>query len=192
MKNFYSLLFVSLISVVAQADLLHDYEAIKNNGRNLQDTGAICEEVAKLDKQREYGDQYTVLSGVEYSGRDGTIGELDIVVFENRTNEAVLIGEVKCWNDMSQGLRKARDQRKRFLDNINSRRELHFRWKDDPKVRLTKQMFNKTDVFISIAQKGAKKQGYENELQYTLRELMELRDMIMGCQASKACKPALH
>lgn len=192
MKFFYALLATALISNLAQAGLLQDYEAIKNNGRNLQDTGAICEEVAMLEKQREYGDQYTVISGVEYSDRDGTVGELDIVVFENRTNTAVLIGEVKCWKDMSSGLRKAREQRQRFLTNIKSSREIHFRWKNDPKVRLTKQMFNKTDQFISIAQKGAKKSGYENELSYTLLELMELRDMIMGCQVSKACKPGMH
>jgi hypothetical protein len=180
------------VSVFAQAGIQQDYLELKDFGRNLQDTGAICEEVARLNKQKEYGNQYTIISGIEYADQDGTVGELDVVVFENRTNQVVQIGEVKCWKDMAAGLRKAHDQRQRFLKNVRSSKELHFSWKDDRSLRLTKQQFNKVTDFISIAQKGSKSVGYEMELDYSLGQLMDLRSMIMTCQSSGACKRPLH
>jgi hypothetical protein len=184
-----SLLFFSLVTF---AGLDQDYLDLKDRGRNLQDTGAICEEVAILEKQREYGNQYTVISGIEYGDRYRTIGELDLIIFENRTNTAVLIGEVKCWKNMAAGLRKAKDQRQRFLQNVHSGKELFFRWKDNPQVRFTKQQLNKAERFISVAQRGSIAVGYDLELEHSLSELMQLRDKIMQCQTAGLCKKPKH
>lgn len=183
---------IVLISAWAQAGLQQDFLELKNHGRNLQDTGAICEEMAVLEMQREYGPNYTVISGIEYADHNGTVGELDVIVFDKNMNQAVMIGEVKCWKNMRDGLRKAMDQRQRFLRNVNSGKALKFRWKDNPDVKFTKQQLNKAQAFISIAQQGARSEGYDRELAYSLRDLMELRDMIMKCQSSGACKKPLH
>jgi hypothetical protein len=184
--------FVVLFSIFAHADLQQDYLELKDHGRSLQDTGTICEEVAVLEMQRQYGPQYTVLSGIEYGDQNRTIGELDLIVFDKNTNQAVLIGEVKCWKSMGGGLRKAHEQRQRFLQSLSSNKPLKFRLKDDPSIPFTKDQFTDAEEFISIAQKGSISSGYDMELEHSLNELMTLRDMIMKCQKSGSCKQSPH
>lgn len=173
---------------LAHAGIQQDFAELKNQGRNLQDTGAICEEVARLEMQRQYGHQFEVLTGIEYSGQSGSIGELDVVVFNRRNYQVVLIGEVKCWKDMEEGLRKAHDQRQKFFKIMNSMRTIYFHAKDDSSVRFSKQQFSQNPRFVSIAQKGGVSVGYDFEFNYSLAELMELRNLILRCQSSGACK----
>lgn len=183
-----------LIPVLSWANLETDFQAIKNNGRSLVDIGAICEEVAQLDLKRKYNaDNYTVLTSIAYSDLDGTVGELDIIVFEKATNTAILVGEVKCWKDMEAGLRKALSQRARFQRNVNSSKALTFSWLPNPAAyRLTKQQFNKVRTFVTIAQRGSRSSGYDIELEHSLNDLMELRSRIMQCQAQGTCKKPDH
>jgi hypothetical protein len=110
-----------------------------------------------------------------------------LIVFDKQTNNAILIGEVKCWRNAKSGLKKAREQRKRFLDNVRSSKALTFKWLSDPKEKFTKTQFNKTSNFISISQLGTVDKGFDVELDYTLDELMQLREDIMRCQDSGEC-----
>lgn len=185
---------VSLFPFFAVANLETDFEAIKNNGRSLQDTGAICEEVAQLQMKRQYpADRYNVLTSIAYADLNGTVGELDVIIFEKASNQAIVIGEVKCWRNMEGGLSKARSQRSRFLSNIKSGKALTFTWLPDPgSYHFTKQNFNKVNTFITIAQKGSKSAGYDLELEHSLGDLMELRSRIMNCQSQGACKRPDH
>lgn len=195
--KFFALIFnliVALAPAFAFANLETDFQAIKNNGRSLVDIGSICEEVAQLDMKRKYNeDDYTVLTSIAYSDLDGTVGELDIIVFEKATNTAILVGEVKCWKDMGAGLRKALSQRARFQRNVNSSKALTFSWLPNPSAyRLTKQQFNKVRTFTTIAQKGSRSAGYDMELEHSLEDLMELRSRIMQCQSKGECKRPDH
>jgi hypothetical protein len=180
--------YLALFANTAIAGLSEDFHALKNSGRSHEATGTICEEVTKLRYQEQYPEpEYRVLTGIAYNDNERTLGELDLIVFDNSTHTAILIGEVKCWKDPKGGLKKAMDQRKRFLDNVKSSKALTFKWIDDPKEKFTKTQFNKTNNFISISQLGTKAKGFDVELEYTLKELMQLRTDIMLCQDSGEC-----
>lgn len=177
-----------LISTQAFAGLTEDYHQLKNNGTNHSPIGTICEEVAQLRYIEKYpAPEFRVITGITYSDKERTLGELDLVVFDTASNQAVLIAEVKCWSSPKSGLKKAREQRQRFITNVRSSKALVFRWLKDPKETFTKTQFNKTDRFIAIAQQGSRRAGFDVELDYTLPELMQLREDIMACQNSGEC-----
>ncbi len=183
-----SILAVLFCGIYAFAGLAEDFEKIKDNGRDFEPTGAICEEIAQLRFAEKYpAPDYEVVTGIQYSDEDGTVGELDLIVF-NKEKIAEVIGEVKCWTNAKSGLKKAEDQRKRFQKNVNSPKALQFKWLNDPTRKLTKTQFNKAKKFVFIAQSGTIAEGYDYELPYTLRELMHLRTDLLNCQAQGNCK----
>jgi hypothetical protein len=187
-------LFISFFTTHLLAGLAEDFHTLKNSGKDFHIVGSICEHVTQLRYIEEYPEpDYRVLTGIAYRDKDRTLGELDLIVFENKDSKAILIGEVKCWKDPDGGLKKAKDQRQRFLKNIKSNKALTFEWLDNPKEKFTKGQFNKTKNFISISQLGTKEAGFDVELEYTLEELMKLRHDIMACQVSGECvKPSKH
>lgn len=189
MKSIFSL-FILIASINAFASLTEDFEKIKNHGRDLEPAGAICEEIAQLMFAEKYPEpQYHVVTGIEYSDlKNRSIGELDIVVFNNQTNNVDIIGEVKCWKSPKNGLDKAKDQRQRFLTSVKSGQPLIFKWLDNPSVKLEKSQFTKVTNFYSIAQSGTIVDGYDFELPYTLKELMQLRKDILFCHSYGDCK----
>lgn len=192
MKKFFFVL-VSLLTINSFAGLSEDYHTLKNSGKSLEAIGTICEEVTQLRYIEQYPEpEYRVLTGIAYSDKDRTVGELDLIVFDNKTHNAIIIGEVKCWKDAKSGLKKAREQRKRFIDNVQSSKALTFKWLSDPKEKFTKTQFNKTNTFISVSQLGTKAKGFDVELEYTLEELMQLREDIMRCQDSGECVKPKH
>ncbi len=184
-----SLFATFIFSVTAFAGLGEDFEQIKDLGRNLEPIGAICEEIAQLRFAEKYPTpNYKVITGVEYADKDGTLGELDLVVINNETQVAEILGEVKCWKSPKSGLKKAKDQRQRFLTNVKSSKALEFKWLSDPKMKLTKTQFNKVKEFYFIAQSGTLNDGFDFELPYSLNELMQLREDILRCQDAGNCK----
>lgn len=183
------LVLFSLLTLNAYAGLSEDYHQLKNTGRDFSVVGTICEQVAQLRFAERYPEpEFRVLTGIAYSDKDRTLGELDLIVFDNRNDQAVVIGEVKCWKNAKDGLKKAREQRQRFQTNVRSNKALTFRYLDNPSERFTKTQFNKTDEFISISQKGTMAAGFDYEMDYTLQELMQLRADIMACQNSGECQ----
>lgn len=186
------LVLIASMAQVCFAGLAQDFDLIKNTGRDLEPTGAICEEVAKLRFAEKYPEpQYRVYVGIEYSDSERTVGELDIVVMNNETQSADVIAEVKCWKAPKNGLKKAHEQRARFLTNVHSGKALKFSWIENPSVALRKAQFNTAKIFLSVAQSGAKADGFDEELPYTLKELMDLRSDILRCQDSGQCpKPS--
>jgi Holliday junction resolvase-like predicted endonuclease len=164
-----------------------DYAALKDSGAYLGITGTICEEVARLDVADEYKEpEYSVVTGIAYGNSRKVIGELDVIVFENRTGDVVKIAEVKCWKDLEGGLQKAMDQRQRFLKNVQ-KGGLYFQSTHD-KRQYSQKHFRKVKDFETIGQQGAKDYGYTRELEHSLEDLMALRKRIMDCQATAECK----
>lgn len=184
------LLIVSFFSVAAFATIQDEALALKDTPRDYFDTGAICEEVARLDLAKEYpAPQYKVMTGIAYDNGDGTDGELDVIVFDNNTNKALLIGEVKCWTKLAAGLDKAKKQRARFFGYRDNARNLRLKATHGTET-FTRDQFAYVNEFITIGQKGAKAYGFDRELNYSLRDLMDLRDIMMKCQhAGKCAKP---
>lgn len=180
--------FLLVLSFQTFAGLTEDYDKIKDLGRNLEPTGAICEEIAQLRFAEIYPEpNYKVVTGIEYADKEKTLGELDVVVFNNETQLADIIGEVKCYTTVKSGLKKAKEQRKRFLTNINSPKALTFTWLNDRTVKLAKTQFKKAKKFVTIGQSGTIAKGYDYELPYSLSELMQLREDIIKCQSEGRC-----
>ena len=186
MKSF---AFLSIVLFVTQvfAGWAEDFEILKNRSRDYEDAGSICEEIAKIQFEKKYDlNKYLVDVGIAYNDSQRTIGELDIVVFERNTNQVIHVAEVKCWKDAGGGLQKAKEQRQRFLNNIRSNKALTFRSTSTDQV-YSQEQFKKVNQFSTIGQKGSLKNGYEEELEYDLRELHKMRVEMLRCQDSGVC-----
>lgn len=180
-----------LFPFLSFAGFYEDLDTLNHTPAKYEVIGTICEQVAKLRMEEAYQQPvYTVVTGIAYGDSSRTIGELDVVVFENHSHGAIKIAEVKCWNDMRGGLNKALDQRQRFLKTLGSRKGgLFFQSTDDGR-HYDQGQFSGAKDFISIAQKGARNVGYDAELDYTLEELMRMRTMVMQCQKQGQCAQA--
>lgn len=184
------LIFLVLLSLECFAGLAEDFNQLKYSGQNFEPDGTICEEIARLRFQEKYPQPaYSVITGVEYSdNKTGlTIGELDLVVLNNQSHEAVAIGEVKCWKSLKGGLKKAKEQRQRFQNNMSSKKSLTFSWLDDANVKMYKSQFDEVEQFFFVGPQGSKEFGFDYELDYSLSELMDLRSELLNCQTYGDC-----
>ncbi|KHD89521.1 MAG: hypothetical protein OM95_02770 [Bdellovibrio sp. ArHS] len=177
-------LFLSSSTFAAWSE---DFAQLKDVPRSYEDSGSICEEVARIEMQREYAKpQYEVLVGIAYGSESRVIGELDIVIFDNNLNKVVKIGEVKCWKDMRGGLEKAQEQRARFMKAIRSSASLRF-FSTSTKENFSAEQFKFVKEFFSMGQKGTIEAGYDQELPYTLTEMRNYRYEMIRCQNRKEC-----
>jgi len=148
--------------------------------------GVVCEQVARIELYKTYPQsEYEIITGIEYGDNTRTIGELDVVIFKKSTQEAVLVGEVKCWKDATAAREKAMDQRNRFIRSLSKNIDLH-----DVDQDYSKKQFNHVLKYVAIGPKGYKDAGFEIEMENTLRELMDLRRMMLECQQQGQCAAA--
>lgn len=183
---------IALVALSAFATIDDDFQQLRTSGKDYQIVGTVCEEVARLRFAEQFrAPQYNVVTGIAYSDNTRTIGELDVVVFEAKTQEVVKIAEVKCWKNMREGLAKAHNQRERFQNAMKSKRVYHFKGTGDGR-HYRHDQFDTVREFVSVAQKGSKSQGYDIELDYPLDELMGLRKRMMECQSQGECTRPGH
>ncbi len=180
---------ILFFSVTTFADYAEDLAVIKQLGHSVEPDGAICEEVAKLRFQEKYpAPQFMVVNGVEYSEKSGlTLGELDLIVIDNSQQMVKAVAEVKCWKSPKGGLKKAKEQRQRFITNLNSKKSLVFSAAYIPSLKLSKNQFSQVEEFFVIGQSETIAEGYDYELEYSLAELKHLRKEILECQAFNTC-----
>lgn len=178
-----------LASLSAKAAPLNDlFNELRDSGLNYEVVGTVCEQVARLELLKVYPEtDYQIINGIEYGDSQRTIGELDVVVFKKATKKAVLVGEVKCWKDLNSALHKAKDQRLRFQQSLSKNIELH-----DYESSFDKSQFNEVQKYVAIAPHGAKAAGFEMDLENSLKELMQLRKMLLACQAQGQCAAPSH
>lgn len=161
------------------------FEELKDSGAHFEIVGMVCEKVAVLELEDDYPPaRYEIVNGIVYGDKNRTIGELDVVVFDRSTREAVLVAEVKCWKSLQGARRKALDQRQRFKAHIGKNIEMY----DGENRSYSSHQFRNVRTFISIAQNGAASSGFEMELENSLSELMKLRQMLMRCQDEGRCE----
>lgn len=179
-------LFVSLSTFAA--DLQPVFEALKNEAVDYEPSGQVCEQVARLQFAQKYKpEQYQITGGIEYNVLNRTIGELDLVILDRKSQAVVLVGEVKCWKSLDGALDKAHDQRSRFINTLQKHGEnIVFEAKDGGEYH-AQQFQSPSPKFISIAQAGSTKHGFDAELGYSLHELMQLRTMLLKCQDQGQC-----
>lgn len=181
-------LMILLLAQVSWADLLgENFEKIRNQARHYRDPGAVCEEVARAEFAEAYpSPQYEVIVGVAYNHQGRTLGELDMVLLDKNTQKVAMVGEVKCYSNLKNGLTKAKQQRKRFLTNLGSGRPLEF-VNTSTGERYPYEQFQYVSQFVSVSQKGGKAVGFDYELDLSLDEMSQLRDRIIHCQRERQC-----
>ena len=186
--QFLSAIISLFMSLQVFAGLGEDFRDLKDSGIDYEVVGAVCEEVTRLRFQEEFPvNKYAVVTGVEYGDGNRTIGELDVVVFENTSQKVVRVAEVKCWRNTNGAMAKARDQRQRFQRSLASGKQIYFKSLHSD-YKFKKDNFVGTKEFLAVAQKGSKVSGFDIELSYELSELMKLRQMMIDCQNSNQCK----
>lgn len=191
-RLFVSAFFAFSTATISAAGPVDDaYELHKNDGVDLQPIGTICEYLAKDVLEKRYDpDFYRVVIGVQYGESRNAMGELDLTVVDLEYNEAVFIGEVKCWKDPRAGLAKAKKQINRFRkandqNRVNWLKILSPGYTD---FVVSKRTYRNSYEVGYVAPKGTRKAGYTHELDLTLDQAMDLRRRIMNCQESGKCK----
>lgn len=162
------------------------FDALKDKPVDYGPTGQICEQVARLELAEKYlPAAYDIAVGIEYDVAGRTLGELDIVIVDKNSKAVALVGEVKCWRNVSGGLDKARAQRARFLRTLQTQpNQIVFRAKEGGSF--TASQFQGAN-FVAIAQSGSLAKGFDLELTNTLQELMNLRSQLQDCQSQGIC-----
>nr|BFD59009.1 hypothetical protein CKG001_11160 [Bdellovibrio sp. CKG001]BFD62388.1 hypothetical protein BdHM001_10690 [Bdellovibrio sp. HM001] len=187
MTKILSSLFVLLFSTSALADLAASFDKIRNQARHYRDPGAVCEEVARAEFSEQYpAPQYEVIVGVAYNLKGRTVGELDMVLLDKNTQKVAMVGEVKCYSNLKNGLTKAKQQRKRFLTHLGSGQPLEF-INTATGEKYAYEQFQYVTQFISVSQRGGKAVGFDYELEHNLDEMTQLRDQIIHCQKERLC-----
>lgn len=176
--------WIIAIATTSQAAPLPELvEALRDSAVNYEVVGTVCEQVARLELQKVYPESdYAIVNGIEYGDKHRTIGELDVVVFAKSNKKAVLVAEVKCWRNLQGALKKAREQRNRFIGSLSKNIYLQ-----DSTSTYDKSQFNQVEKYVAIAPQGATKAGFEMDMENSLEELMDLRDMMMDCQRRGQC-----
>lgn len=186
MKLFISsaVLFLSSICAASWDD---DFQILKNRARSYEDAGAICEELARIKFEKKYNNsQYEMVVGIAYGDSRKITGELDIVVFDRVESNVKHVAEVKCWKSMSGGLEKAKEQRLRFLTNLRSKRQIYLQSTSTEQSYDINQ-FKNISAFTTLGQRGAVQNGYDDELEYELRDLHRYSMELIRCQDRGEC-----
>jgi hypothetical protein len=168
-------------------DLEQAFERLKDSGADYRPEGAVCEQVARLDLERDFpSPAYEVTTGIEYANSRQVLGELDVVVFDSRSGKVILISEVKCWQNLKSARRKAREQQERFQKHVASGVSLQFH--SDKKDSYDDDQFRSSPRFITISQAGGEQAGFEQTLDFGLDEMKTLRQRLLECQSQGACR----
>ena len=179
------ILSTTTLSFARDTDLL--YQELISTHENFEPVGSICEQAAKIKLRDLYPSTlYTIKTGVTYGTPKHSIGELDVVIFDNVNQQAVLIAEVKCWQKPLKALRKAIRQRARFLHTLATFPKLTFHLNRNNKLTYRKDQFSTGIPFLFISQMDPLASGFDIILDYTLEELMSVRDQLLSIKKSVA------
>jgi len=107
------IVFVTFLgfNVSSFADESSDYEKLSSIPAKYEVFGTICEYLTKIRLEDQYpATDYDIEVGIEYRLAGRTVGEIDVVVFRKDDQEAVLVGQVKCRQNISSARGQAHEQ----------------------------------------------------------------------------------
>lgn len=160
------------------------FETLSYDKVDFEPQGMVCERVAIREVESLYPSaNYDIINSIRYDDKKTTIGELDVVVIDKSTNKVEAVAEVKCWRSFNGALKKAKEQRMRFLTYLN--RSITIEDKDGK--HYSKDQFKNIQKYFSISQSGGVNQGFDFELSLDFKELMLLRGKLLDCKAQGRC-----
>ena len=164
------------------------YQALSQKPANYQVEGAICEQLMGLHLEETYPpSDYDIKIGIMYTSGGHTLGELDVVVFDRLTNEAVKIVEVKCSYNPRRLLSKAKAQLKRFKDNVAGDKPLEIFDVHDKNNKYSMERFDEEPLYETGSVEGSRDVGYDIALIFEKDEALEIRRRLMACQKRGQC-----
>ena len=141
--------------------------------------GTVCEQIAKLEMMEQYdAKDYIVTSGIVYQNSTRTLGELDIVVLRRSDEEAILVGEVKCWRDLNGAQKKAQSQLSRFTETIASGKRISMHSDGETAKSYDRDQFDEQPKIITISQEGGEEFGFDHTIQIDLQDARDLYRML--------------
>lgn len=176
-----------LFSNAALANLTEEdyFDELSRIPANYKVFGTVCEEMARIDLEKEFPkDFYDIRVGIQYRDNSRTIGELDIIVFRRSDEEAVLIGEVKCWRNLKGALKKANRQLNRFQDNCGRGGQINY---VDREFEYHWSQFDEVQRYWKISQLGGRKEGFDRVLTLDLEAIKRLHGRLLSCQSNGQC-----
>lgn len=181
----FAMSFSAFSKSAEQSERINNYfEILSYEKTDFEPVGAVCERVAVRELDPSYPDaNYTIVNGIQYDEHKTTVGELDVVIFDKFTGKVEAVAEVKCWRSFQGALKKAKEQRMRFLTHLNRNIVIT----DKEAKRYSKESFNQIKKYFSISQDGGINQGFDFELSLDFRELMELRKRLLDCRSAGRC-----
>lgn len=184
MRFFLSAL-LCFLSLASFAGPVEDYVTLfKDRGYDWEGSGNMCEYVAREEMKVHFPeDRYLIKSGITYKFKNQVIGELDLIVFNKATNLVDYIGEVKCWKEVKEGFSKAMQQRERFKKYVGRAVIIQ-----DHEQTYTPEQFRAVQSYFSVGQRGSLSAGFNYELSLDLIQAKNLREAMLRCQSSGACK----
>lgn len=160
------------------------FELLSYEKVDFEPVGTVCERVAVREVESLYPSaNYDIINSIRYDEKKTTVGELDVVVFDKSTGKVEAVAEVKCWRSFKSALKKAKEQRMRFLTHLNNNIVIE----DKNGKRYSKDLFKHIQKYFSISQSGGINQGFDFELSLDFNELMELRTKLLTCKDSGRC-----
>lgn len=160
------------------------FEVLSYEKTDFEPVGAVCERVAVREVEPMYPSaNFEIKNSIQYDEHKTTIGELDVVIFDKTTGKVEAVAEVKCWRSFQGALKKAKEQRMRFLTYLNKNIVIT----DKDNKRHSKDVFRNIQKYFSISQDGGVNQGFDFELSLDFKELMELRKKLLDCRAEGRC-----
>lgn len=160
------------------------FEILSHDKVDFEPQGMVCERIAVREVESLYPSaNYDIINSIRYDDKKTTIGELDVVIIDRSTNKVEAVAEVKCWRSFNGALKKAKEQRMRFLTYLN--RSIIIEDKDGK--RYSKDQFKNIQKYFSISQAGGVNQGFDFELSLDFKELMLLRGKLLDCKAQGRC-----
>jgi len=168
--------------------MIQDFEALRYTEHNYVVFGTVCEQVAKRRLEKMYpAPEYSTTVGIGYWNKTRQLGELDVIVFRNSDEEAVIVAEVKCWNDLPAALKKANRQLSRFTGHIAAGTKLKMSDMDDRSHEYSRTQFDEHPREMRVSQDGGLDHGFEMVIGLSMAEVKTLRQMIMDCQNQDKC-----
>jgi hypothetical protein len=181
---------LTLAKSTTHSKRVEDYfEILRHDNTNFEPDGAVCERVAVREIEPMYpAEHFEIINSIQYDDQKSTIGELDIVVINKFSGMVEAVAEVKCWKSFQGGLKKAKNQRMRFQNYLNRNIVLT----DSDGKKYPKAIFENIQKYFTISGLGGLTMGFDFEMSLTLKEFIELRGMLLDCQAQSRCPASIH
>ncbi len=195
MRNIPIILFLLGLAMNTQAIAgHHTYKFIKSKLKLLPekqkqlyavDIGEICEFIAKELVGKDYrSSQYVIKSKISYSDQiRRNEGELDIVVFNRKSQRADLIIEVKCRKNQERALEEAFHQLNRFkrlvIEALDPAGISHISIYKDQTIFSIDQ-FKNADIQVMMPKQRGSTQIQPWEFDLTLEDIRSLQEILIG------------